>query len=299
MIEAVGETPQSLELQEMVERVAEAMSLGPFSTETRARLGDLMRRFAAFALTGYETRLASAVTPQIVEAFVRSLSARGSVPAVATMHVRRSAVRLLFAEGRSLGLVDHDPSMDLLLPPRSSLGTRPLTDDEVALCRTYSANTMFETRQPAAWALAEATARSAEIAVITVGDVDLDRARVWIPGSTKTDPRWGYLDAWGQAQVERRLKSVRPRRSDTPLVCVTARTGVSRTSSASTAIADTMRRAGLHQEVDVRPPSVAAWAGRKALKEGEPIEGVALMLGIRSLDRAASFIDWDWRQRNP
>jgi hypothetical protein len=76
-------------------------------------------------------------------------------------------------------------------PPRSSLRARPLTDAEVALCRSYSITSLMESRQPAAWALAEATARSAEVARCHILDLDLDRARVWLHGGSKTEPRRG------------------------------------------------------------------------------------------------------------
>jgi hypothetical protein len=39
-----------------------------------------------------------------------------------------------------------------------------------------------------------------------------------------------------------------------------------------------------------------AWRGAAALAEGSSIDEVARMLGIRSLDAAASFIAWDWRK---
>jgi integrase len=286
-------------ISDLVASVAEAMVRGPFSVESAARLADLMGRFASFAERGCDIGVASAVTGSVVEGFVRARSADGSVPAVATMHIRRATVRLLFAEGRRLGLVTHDPTLDIVLPPRSSLRARPLTDDEVVLCRSYSIRTFTETRQPAAWALSEATARSAELARIRVRDLDLERSRVWIPGSSKTDARWGALSDWGQVQVERRLRAWRVVDLDAPLVYVGAAKGVSATSSASTAIADTLRRAGLHQEADVRPASVAAWAGAKALADGKPVEQVALMLGIRSLDRAAAFIGFEWQVPHP
>jgi integrase len=286
-------------ISDLVAAVSEAMVRGPFSAESAARLADLMGRFARFAEHGCDIGVASAVTGSVVESFVRARSADGSVPAVATMHIRRAAVRLLFAEGRRLGLVIHDPTLDIVLPPRSSLRARPLTDDEIVLCRSYSIRMLTGTRQPAAWALAEATARSAELARIRVADLDLERSRVWIPGSSKTDARWGVLSDWGRVQVERRLRTLRVADPAAPFVCVDAAEGVSATSSASTAIADTLRRAGLHQEADVRPASVAAWAGAKAFAEGRPVEQVAVMLGIRSLDRAAAFIGFEWQVAHP
>ena len=156
----------------------------------------------------------------------------------------------------------------------------------------------METRQPAAWALAEATARSAEVARCQIRDLDLERARVWLHGCSKTEPRWGAVSAWGRQQIERRLHVLRGAAHESLLICPAARPGVSATSSASAAIADTLRRAGLHVEPDVRPPSVAAWAGAMAFTAGAPIQDVARMLGIRSLDRAAAFIGFEWQPQD-
>jgi hypothetical protein len=54
-----------------------------------------------------------------------------------------------------------------------------------------------------------------------------------------------------------------------------------------------LRRAGLTTDAAVRPASVAAWAGRRLFDEGVALEEVARRLGIRSLDRTASFIGLD------
>jgi integrase len=281
-------------------RLAMAES-GGFSSDSIERLTQLMTHFASFAERGFDIAEASLVTGLVAEGFVKARSASGSRPAVATMHVRRSALRLLYSEGRRLGLVHHDPTLDLALPPRSSLATRPLTDDEVALCRSYSVRTLTETRQPAAWALAEATARSAELAKVRVCDLDLATSRVWIAGSTKTEARWGTLSDWGKVQIERRLRAMPVAIPGTPLVCGSAKGSVNATSSASIAIAITLRRAGLAEEPDVRPGSVAAWAGARELAAGRSIDEVARLLGIRSLDRTAQFIGFDWcgQQRLP
>ena len=61
---------------------------------------------------------------------------------------------------------------------------------------------------------------------------------------------------------------------------------------------ETLRRAGLAGEPDVRPVSVAAWAGAQILEETGQIEAVARALGMRSLDRAARLIGWDWTHRD-
>jgi integrase len=281
---------------ELVSNIQDVLALGPYSPDSASRLGDLMRRFAAYA-SASGVKHAWEVDVAVVESFVRARSSDGSIPAVATMHLRRAAVRLLFFEGRKMGVVNHDPTLDLVLPPRSSLPTRPLTDDEIGLCRSHSLSTMAETRQPAAWALAEATARSGDLARIRIEHLELDRDRVWIVGSSRTDHRWGHLSDWGRTQILRRIEAIGEVSPHVPIVCRRAKEGISATSSASKAIAETMRRANLHQESDVRPGSVAAWAGAKAFSEGASIEDVALMLGIRSLDRAATFIGHAWRDQ--
>jgi hypothetical protein len=64
--------------------------------------------------------------------------------------------------------------------------------------------------------------------------------------------------------------------------------------SSCIAVAETLTRAGIGKEPDVRPGSVVAWAGRKVFDETGTIEEVARRLGMRSLDRAARFIGWGW-----
>ncbi|MDQ3430907.1 MAG: integrase, partial [Actinomycetota bacterium] len=65
-------------------------------------------------------------------------------------------------------------------------------------------------------------------------------------------------------------------------------------STAVGTITRTLRDAGLHTSDGVRPSSVAAWAGRKVFEQTQRIETVAQSLGLRSLDRTARFIGWDW-----
>ena len=65
----------------------------------------------------------------------------------------------------------------------------------------------------------------------------------------------------------------------------------------SQALRETLVRAGLSGEPDVGPGSLAAWAGRRVMRETGRIEAVAVALGVRSLDRAALIIGWDWRAR--
>jgi hypothetical protein len=212
------------------------------------------------------------------------------------MHLRRSALRLYFQTLRQLGLFDGDPTMDLALPPRSCLAVRPLTDDEIVVCRSYSLRTLTATRQPAAWALAEATARTSEIHHILVSDLDFTNSRVWIHGSSKAEPRWGSLSDWGAIQLARRVGSLDNVLTDDPAVAYEG-SGSEQSGQVSSciAIAETLRRAGIGKEPDVRPGSVVAWGGRRVFEETGSIEEVARQLGMRSLDRAARFIGLSWK----
>ena len=220
---------------------------------------------------------------------MHAVSPDGHAPSVATSHLRRSAVRMLFRALREHGVVDHDPTLDVLLPPRSSLRARPLTDDEIALGRSFSFQTLRDSRRPAAWALAEATVRTSELSQVTVADLDLEAGTVHIAGSTKTQPRVGVLSTWGVAALARRVESFgADAHAGTCVVYKGDGSLESRQASGCLAISDTLRRAGLAREPDVRPVSIAAWAGKKVFDETGQIEAAAHALGMRSLDRAAA-----------
>jgi integrase len=119
----------------------------------------------------------------------------------------------------------------------------------------------------AAWALAEATARTAELPHLTVGDLELDAGRVWIHGGTRTAPRWGALSPWGIAQLDRHLRTLPSTRPDQRLVYRGDGSAASRQASACLVIGEVLTRAGLADEPDVRPLSVTAWAGRTIFAE--------------------------------
>jgi len=262
------------------------------------RMVELLVRFTIFLEKGHRLQRVGSISQQHIRGFVfAGIPTRSGTqhPSVATMHLRRSALRLYFRTLRQLGLFEGDPTLDLELPPRSCLAMRPLTDDEVVLCRSFSLQTLTATRQPAAWALAEATARTSEIPHVRVSDLDFSNRRVWIHGSSKAEARWGYLSGWGATQLARRVGSLKSVLEDNPAVANEGR-GSEQSGQASSciAIAETLARAGIGQEPDVRPGSVVGWAGRRVFDSTGRIEDVALRLGVRSLDRAARLIGWDW-----
>jgi integrase/recombinase XerC len=274
--------------------VSELKTSNSLLPQSSRRMVELISRFGYFVSKAYEVSSLSEVRPEHARAFIEACS-QTCPPAIATMYLRRSSVRLLFRIARALELCDHDPTLDLTLPAKSRQRTRPLADDEIALCRSHSAQTLHETRQPAAWALAEATATTSELPHITMCDLDLRNERVWLHDGSTTYPRWGFASPWGLEQLERRLRTLR-RQPDpkASLVYEGRGSAESRTASCCIAITETLRRAGLAHEPDISPASVRGWAGRKILTDTGSIQEAARRLGVRSLDRAARLVAHDW-----
>jgi integrase len=284
-----GRSPSPTVLGDLVvSRLAE-LCMAPVSL---VRITDLIRGFANYlAASGIES--SADISEADASAFVRSLTRSKTEPSLATMHLRRTALRILFREAKSLGVLSFDPTTSILLPPRSYRDLRPLTDREIERCRSFAEHTDGETRYAIAWALAEATARVAELGAIRAADLDLENGRVWIGGSTDTDARWSELTDWGAGQFRHVLMSRWQPPPDRSLVMP------GRTSRASVyeLVASTLRQAGLANSPGVRPNSIPAWRGLKKLADGASIDEVAVLLGMRNLDRAATFIGFDWRAR--
>ena len=105
----------------------------------------------------------------------------------------------------------------------------------------------------------------------------------------------GTASLWGLAQLERRLIAVSgSQEADLPLVYRGRSSPRSSQASSCIAIKQVLVKAGLGGEPDVRPLSVAAWAGQRIFKESGCIGEVARRLGLRSLDGAARLIGWEW-----
>ncbi len=281
--------------------VAQLELLGGLSDQSAARMSALIWRFVRYCEVGHGIAAIPEITDLQVRSFVIAKTGRRGelcAPSAATMHLRRSAVRLFFRLARQAGLCDGDPTIDLVLPPRSCLPVRPLTEDEVLVCRSFALLSLSETRSPAAWALAEATGRTSELPHVRASDADVANRRVWLHGGSKAEPRWGELTEWGAAQMERRLRVLDRQRteSDPRVVYSGGRAeGASGQASSCAAVAAVLLRSGLGAEPDVRPGSVAGWAGARVMAATGRIDEVAKALGMRSLDRAAQTIGWDWR----
>jgi len=266
--------------------------------QTTQRMSEIIVRFTIYVEKGHGLGFIREIAEEHVEAFVfASFLARSGTrrPSVATMHLRRSALRLYFRTLRQLDVFGGDPTLDLALPPRSSLAVRALTDDEIVLSRSFSLHTLTGTRQPAAWALAEATCRTSEIPHIRVSDFDAERGRVFIHGSNKIKERWGNPSSWGLTQLKRRVRNLKVSGGENPLLVYEGcGSEQSRQVSSCIAISETLLRAGLADEPDIRPGSITVWAGRRIYEETGAIDEAARRLGLKSLDRTASLIGWDW-----
>ncbi len=267
--------------------VIEATDLSP---QSRRRLVQVISRFAGYLAKGHGVTDLHDATADQVKGFVGALGPKGERPASATMHFRRSAVRLTYRIARQIGLASSDPTLDLTLPPRSPMSCRLITEEEVLRCRAASLRSLGETRLPATWALAEAGARTSEIPAVRIQDLGPDHRSVFLHGGSKYQPRWALLTEWGALQVERRIRALRLGSADALLVYAGAGSPESRQASAATAIRTILVRAGLGDEPDLRPASVLAWAGACLFTQGNPIEEVARRLGMRSLDACATLI---------
>jgi integrase/recombinase XerC len=279
---------------ELAQVARKLVAEGELAPESRPRVLGLVDRFGGFAGRAFGVGSLVEVTRVHVEAFVRSASASGDLPSVATMRLRRSTLRLLFRTARDLGLVEGDPTLDLVLPSRANETARPLTDLEVQQCRREALEDLTSTRLVVPWALGEATARTAEIPHLCVGDLDLGGGRVWIHGSSKTEPRWGSLTKWGVTQLQRHLREHPPVNDEASLTYRGSENPESRRAHSSQAIRETLQCAGLSNDPHVRPASLAAWAGRRVLSRNGGIDAAARALGMRSLDGTARLVGWDW-----
>ena len=126
-----------------------------------------------------------------------------------------------------------------------------------------------------------------------VGDLDLDKGRIWLHGNEKArDPRWGCLSEWGAERIEAHLRVIGTDPA-TPLITIAlSRNG--RQASVANLIAEIMTKAGLRGDSGVKPASLTAWAGAKVLERTNSIETTARALGVRSLDQAAEIVGYAW-----
>lgn len=277
-------------------------SIGALSPQTQLRSAETLNRFAT-RLHRTRVDLVQDITPRDCEQFLDARTRYGTEPELATRHGRRVVLRLFFRTLRDLGYSAGDPTLDLRLPPRTNRPSRPLTDDEVLLCRVATrlgragSGSLF---RAVVWALAETTAISSEISTLRVDDLNSVKNPRWVrlPGTRRHLARDGELTDWGTAIISRHLAALTAEHH--PGTTLLAYRGSAEpgqhTAQASTcnAIRAVLDATGLAQEPDVRPASVRNWAGRRLLDQGLSLEVVARRMGHRRLDTAAEDLALGW-----
>lgn len=128
------ERRQPASLTEALNAAAEQLGQLGLAEQTNRAVEKAWGRFVRFAAQGHRIETALAIDLALAREFVEARKSDGTSPSTPAMHWRRSMIRLLFRIWRELGIAEGDPTLDVALPRRSSLLTRPLTDEEVALC---------------------------------------------------------------------------------------------------------------------------------------------------------------------
>jgi integrase/recombinase XerC len=258
---------------------------------TFGRLAELAVRYAQ-RLDATGVASLTAVTERDVVGFVHAPTHRGAPPAVHTMHLRRTVLRLIYRTLHDLDPTVGDPTAYVELPSRWYRTQRPLTDAEIHQLRTAVGARRGEPPPGAVLlALAEAGATTAELTVLQWRDVGRDNA-VSMPGMTRVLPRVVTLTDWGATVIARaRSTDVEP----SELVVTTSSTKPPGSQPAIAAMTNRLRQllrsAELHATTGIGPRSIRLWAGVCAYRRTGRIEDAAAVLGMRALDRTAAAIE--------
>ncbi len=268
---------------------------------TVARMTEIGRRFARrLAQDGVESF--REVTADQARGFITATARSGRAPAIATTRSRRTTVRAIYRQLRAAGYAVGDPSLDVMLAARGRNYSRPLTDDEIRLCRAVASASPVGPgpvgRRAVAWAFAESGATTGEIPQVTLADLDHEHtpSTVRLPGTRHLHARTVELTDWGSATVTGHLAN----HQYAPGASITYRGQGGKPGSNSPLarscqqIVEILKAAGVAPSPDVRPASIRHWAGRTAFERGATLDQVAALLGLTSLDSTAARIGLDW-----
>src|SRR6266536_2497724 len=106
---------------ESLGRVLEELRRSRLPDQTTHRMTELLVRFTIFLDKGLRLGSVEDITAEHASRFVFagiSKPVGPQRPSVATMHLRRSALRLYFRTLRQIGVAVGDPTQDLVLAPR-------------------------------------------------------------------------------------------------------------------------------------------------------------------------------------
>lgn len=294
-----ADVTRTVSLAEAVTRVSTIVAADESrSEETRVKLLGQLALFAR-SMRSHGVEFLDDVDEALAMVFVEDMvKSRGGVPdfpSASIQKTRRWAVRTFFLHARSLGLTMAMPDLGSAAGADPSTPSRPLTDDEIERCRMCADLSLFETRAPAVFALAEAGGEAGEVAAVRVGDLDLDARTVAFRGAVNSLPRSNPLTPWGATAVRAHLERLGCEDLLHPVVVGRSTGKTSATASVSGVMRDILNRAGLGNDKSVQPKSIRAWSGRAVWERTHDIFEVARWLGCHSLDQAAYLIGVSWR----
>lgn len=286
-------------LGEQFDTVVAAWTGDPgFAPLTVERMREVLRRFVRYVdANGYGSL--TVLDPAVCDRFVRAPVRSGQPPAAQTMHFRRTTIRTTLRTLRSLGVDAPDPTIDIALPPRGGVRLRPLTDDEIAMCRVAAfAPNATDLKRPAAWAIAEATGTTADLTATTTDHIEPTPSGMTIrfePSRTAA-ARSVAATGWGETVLTRRLDEL----NTGARICYDG-TKPARTGSAQAAtcglLGTVLLVTGLSRDPAVRPGSVRLWRIDHEFRTTGSFEHAARIAGARSLDTLAHQLAHDWTER--
>lgn len=266
---------------------------GDYSPGTVEKATQLLVRFIAYAENRYHVTDVEDLDAEHVHAWIHApvLGPELRTAAARTRDIRRWALGLFFRTLRGLNLYHGDPLVDADPTVRPPVSFRPLLDAELEKCRRYSRSSVRDTLGPVRIALAESMATASEVPTVMVADYDATEQRLWLPGTeSRLMPRWvNLLDSAAEA-VERRITRLGSSDPEAVLAYTGHASGYRAGSATSMALRKILDRAGLSDDLLLRPGSFRAWGGRRLYDETQDIEEVALRLGLRKLDSARHLI---------
>ncbi|MFY0409026.1 hypothetical protein [Solicola sp. PLA-1-18] len=189
-----------------------------------------------------------------------------------TLHRYRNAVVMLLIAGAHYLNTGAAPTVRaaVKLQTRTTLTARPLTDDEIALCRTWVAATLVRKpnhRPSYAYALQDAGANPAESTRVTLDDFDDDENphEVKVLGNAHptapVHPRNLLLDGFGRTILQRLTSAAyRANNHETPLTFEgKSKPGSAAASASASGVADNILRTLGLKNGDVTAAAVVLW----------------------------------------
>ena len=214
-------------------------------------------------------------------------------PAATTRRNLRWAASVALKEALLLGApVDPDALVrGAVIADDGGRKTRLLTPQQTEAVRSHADPRMVPSRRSVAVALAFAGARPAEIARVTLADIDLYGRTVTLggPPQRRTNP----LSVWSAQTIGSRVAHSPPSSDHEPL-CVRPTTDPDSASrSIRNQLSQLMRQASLSHIDGITAGSIRCTAAREQF-EKHGIEAAARFLGVASLDTAAAAVGHRW-----